>query len=72
MEPSWDEATEPGNPARASWPGVRTRQDVRKFAAEQKFTQNRKVPILVTLFQVGLEKKAKEFAEGGAEVYSKA
>jgi phosphomethylpyrimidine synthase len=41
------------------------RQDVRKFAAEQQITEAEAV-------RTGLEQKAKEFAEKGSEVYSKA
>jgi hypothetical protein len=43
----------------------RTRQDVRKFAAEQQISEQ-------DVLQVGLEQKAKEFKESGAEVYAKA
>jgi phosphomethylpyrimidine synthase len=44
---------------------MRITEDVRKFAAEQKISEEQAL-------QVGLEKKAKEFAEAGAEIYSKA
>jgi phosphomethylpyrimidine synthase len=40
-------------------------EDVRKFAAEQKVSADQAL-------QVGLEQKAKEFKESGAEVYAKA
>jgi phosphomethylpyrimidine synthase len=40
-------------------------EDVRKFAAEQKISEEKAL-------QVGLEQKAKEFAEQGSEVYAKA
>jgi phosphomethylpyrimidine synthase len=40
-------------------------EDVRKFAAEQKLTESEAL-------QAGLEQKAREFVEGGAEVYAKA
>jgi phosphomethylpyrimidine synthase len=39
-------------------------EDVRKFAAEQKISEEQAL-------QVGLEQKAREFAEAGAEIYSK-
>lgn len=39
-------------------------EDVRKFAAEQKISENQ-AP------QVGLEQKAKQFGEKGAELYAK-
>ena len=39
-------------------------EDVRKFAAEQKISDERAL-------QVGMEQKAKEFKESGAEVYAK-
>ena len=40
-------------------------EDVRKFAAEQKISEGEAL-------QVGLEQKATEFNEGGAEIYAKA
>ena len=40
-------------------------EDVRKFAAEQKISEQ-------DVLQVGLEQKAKEFKEAGTEVYAKA
>jgi uncharacterized protein YllA (UPF0747 family) len=40
-------------------------EDVQKYAAEQKISEEEAL-------QVGLEQKAKEFAEKGAEVYAKA
>jgi phosphomethylpyrimidine synthase len=40
-------------------------EDVRKFAAEQKISEEQAL-------QVGLEQKAKEFTDKGAEVYAKA
>ena len=42
-----------------------TRQDVRKFAAEQQLSEE-------DALKVGLEQKAKEFAKTGGEVYAKA
>ena len=42
-----------------------TRQDVRKFAAEQKISEEQAL-------QAGLEQKAKEFAKKGSEIYAKA
>ncbi len=42
---------------------VKITEDVRKFAAEQKITEQEAL-------EVGLEQKAKEFKEAGAEVYS--
>ena len=45
-----------------SW---QTRQDVRKFAAEQKISEEQAL-------QAGLEQKAKEFAKKGLEIYAKA
>ncbi len=44
---------------------VKITEDVRKYAAEQKISEEQ-AP------QVGLEQKAKEFADKGAEVYAKA
>jgi hypothetical protein len=43
----------------------RTRQDVRKFAAEQKLSESEAL-------KIGMEQKAREFAETGNELYSKA
>lgn len=40
-------------------------EDVRKYAAAQKISEEQAL-------QVGLEQKAKEFNEAGAEVYAKA
>jgi phosphomethylpyrimidine synthase len=40
-------------------------EDVRKFAAEQKISEEHAL-------QVGLEQKAKEFNKSGTEVYAKA
>ena len=40
-------------------------EDVRKFAAEQKISEEKAL-------EVGLKEKAKEFKEAGAEVYAKA
>jgi hypothetical protein len=42
-----------------------TRQDVRKYAAEQGIAESQAV-------ESGLKAKAKEFAERGSEVYTKA
>jgi hypothetical protein len=42
----------------------RTRQDVRKFAAEQKISEEQAV-------QIGLQQKAKEFKQSGAELYAR-
>lgn len=39
-------------------------EDLRKYAAEQKISEEQAL-------QVGLEQKAKEFAEKGSEVYAK-
>ena len=39
-------------------------EDVRKFAAEQKLSEEEAL-------QIGLEQKAREFVEKGAEVYAK-
>jgi phosphomethylpyrimidine synthase len=39
-------------------------EDVRKFAAEQKLSE-------AEVLQAGMEQKSKEFAEAGAEIYSK-
>ena len=40
-------------------------EDVRKFAAEQGVTEDEAI-------QAGMEQKAREFVEKGAELYSKA
>ena len=40
---------------------INARQDVRKFAAEQKISEKEAL-------QIGLDQKAKEFVEKGAEV----
>ena len=40
-------------------------EDVRKFAAEQGLSEDQAL-------RVGLDQKAKEFKEAGAEVYAKA
>jgi phosphomethylpyrimidine synthase len=44
---------------------VKISEDVRKFAAEQKISEEQAL-------QVGLEQKAKEFKKSGAEVFAKA
>jgi phosphomethylpyrimidine synthase len=44
---------------------IKITEDVRKFAAEQKISEEQAL-------QVRLEQKAKEFKESGAEVYAKA
>ena len=44
---------------------MRITEDVRKYAAEQKISEE-------SALQVGLEQKAKEFKESGSEVYAKA
>jgi phosphomethylpyrimidine synthase len=44
---------------------MRITEDVRKFAAEQKISEEQAL-------QVGLEQKAKEFAKKGSEIYAKA
>ena len=44
---------------------MRITEDVRKFAAEQKISEQQAL-------EVGLERKAKEFKKAGAEIYSKA
>ena len=43
----------------------RTRHDVRKFAAEQKISEEEAV-------ELGLKEKAREFVERGSQVYAKA
>jgi phosphomethylpyrimidine synthase len=40
-------------------------EDVRKFAAQQKLSESEAL-------KVGMEQKAREFAEAGNEIYSKA
>ncbi len=44
---------------------MRITEDVRKFAAEQKLSEEEAL-------QAGMEQKSREFAEAGAEIYSKA
>ncbi len=44
---------------------MRITEDVRKFAAEQKLSEDQAL-------QAGMEQKAREFSEAGAEIYSKA
>ncbi len=44
---------------------VKITEDVRKFAAEQKISEEQAL-------QVGLEQKAGEFKRSGSEVYAKA
>ena len=44
---------------------MKSTEDVRKFAAKQKISEKQAL-------RVGLEQKAKEFKEPGAEVYAKA
>ena len=43
---------------------MRITEDVRKFAAEQELSESEAL-------QAGLEQKAREFSEAGAEIYSK-
>ena len=43
---------------------MRITEDVRKFAAEQKLSEDEAL-------RAGMEQKAKEFVEKGAEVYAK-
>jgi phosphomethylpyrimidine synthase len=40
-------------------------EDVRKFAAEQKLSEEE-------VLQAGMEQKSREFSESGSEIYSKA
>jgi phosphomethylpyrimidine synthase len=40
-------------------------EDVRKFAAEQKLSEDEAL-------QAGMEQKSREFSESGSEIYSKA
>ncbi len=44
---------------------MRITEDVRKYAAEQKLSGEEAL-------RAGLEQKAREFTEAGAEIYSKA
>jgi len=44
---------------------MRITEDVRKYAAERKLSEEQAL-------QAGMEQKAKEFVETGAELYSKA
>ncbi len=44
---------------------MRITEDVRKFAAEQRISEEQAL-------QVGLEQKAREFVEKGSEIYAKA
>ena len=46
-------------------PRGRVTEDVRKFAAQQQISEEQAL-------KVGLEQKAREFVEKGAEVYAKA
>ena len=43
---------------------MKIREDVRKFAAQQQISE-------AEALQVGLEQKAQEFNESGAQVYAK-
>ena len=43
---------------------MRITEDVRKYAAEQKLSEE-------DALRAGMEQKAREFAESGAEIYSK-
>ena len=43
---------------------INARQDVRKFAAEQKLSKDEAL-------RAGMEQKAREFTEAGEEIYSK-
>ena len=43
---------------------MRITEDVRKYAAEQKISEG-------DALQAGMEQKAREFKESGAEVYAK-
>ena len=49
---------------RSSFLQKKITEDVRKFAAEQKLSEEEAL-------QIGLEQKAREFVEKGAEVYAK-
>jgi phosphomethylpyrimidine synthase len=44
---------------------MRITEDVRKYAAEQKLSEDEAL-------RAGMEQKAREFTEAGAEIYSKA
>ena len=44
---------------------MRITEDVRKYAAEQKLSEDEAL-------QAGMEQKAREFTEAGSEIYSKA
>ncbi len=44
---------------------INARQDVRKYAAEQQLSEDQAL-------RAGMEQKSQEFAEAGAEIYSKA
>ena len=44
---------------------MRITEDVRKYAAEQKLSEEQAL-------QAGMEQKAREFSELGSEIYSKA
>lgn len=44
---------------------IKITEDVRKYAAEQRLSPE-------DALQAGLQQKAREFAEAGAEIYSKA
>ena len=44
---------------------MRITEDVRKYAAEQKLSEEQ-------VLRAGMEQRAKEFVETGAEIYSKA
>jgi len=44
---------------------MRITEDTRKFAAQQKLSEHE-------VLRVGMEEKAREFTETGAEIYSKA
>jgi len=43
---------------------MKINEDVRKFAAQQQISEEQAV-------QVGLEQKAREFAESGSEIYTR-
>jgi phosphomethylpyrimidine synthase len=44
---------------------VKITEDVRKFAAEQKLSED-------DALRAGMEQKSREFSESGSEIYSKA
>ncbi len=44
---------------------IKITEDVRKYAAEQQLSED-------DALQAGMEQKAQEFSEAGAEIYSKA